>query len=128
MPNLSHDKAIEEYWEQVKHQYPNLTFEQFQAACKSPFKAIKDWIRSDEFPYIFVKHLGKIRVTETKLYDKLSLNEYKFKNNQITEQEYLDTKKFLIDYLEEIKRENEEVELIDDEQPNEDNQEGETSN
>lgn len=61
MPDLSHYRAISEYWEEVKDQYPNISAEQFRVICESPWMAIKEWMRSERLPVIFMKYMGTFK-------------------------------------------------------------------
>lgn len=61
MPNLSHEDAIFQYWEEVKEKYPDLSFIKFKAICKFPFDFIKRCMRDDALPVILIKFLGKIK-------------------------------------------------------------------
>lgn len=61
MPHLTQERAIKEYWEKVKDQYPDIDFTTFTKICKHPFEYIKKSIRKDHLPIILIKYLGKFR-------------------------------------------------------------------
>jgi hypothetical protein len=118
MPLLTHDSAVKEYWETVKDKYPELTFEEVELICKSPFKAIREWIRDMSLPLISVKYLGKFRVFPGKIRSLIKENEGCIKHGVITQERYETRKAFLDNYLVEIERleadEPTDIELIDD--------------
>jgi hypothetical protein len=118
MPNLAHADAIKEYWDIVKDNYPNITFEQFETVCKSPPKAIKQWIKNGDLPIIHVKYLGKIMVYKGTIIHRIKDIQRKYDLGYIPEHIYTKEKQYLEDYLVEILREEKQdsgVELIDNE-------------
>lgn len=70
MPSLNHTDSIRQYYEEVKTNHPSISFEEFEAICKSPFIAVKYWIRSGNLPIIMLKYFGKFKVFLPKI-DKL---------------------------------------------------------
>jgi len=95
MPLLSQEDNIKGYWEEVKDQYPNLSFEQFAKICKSPFLHTKEEIRGSKYPVIFIKHLGTFKVYPKTLKDLLwSLGNF-WNKKTVTEVDYNDRLAFL---------------------------------
>lgn len=72
MPLLDNDKAVKEYFELVKHKYPDMPYEQFREICRSPAQFFKECIKSGRLPRILIKHLGKLRVFQGKLKAELA--------------------------------------------------------
>lgn len=119
MPQLDHDQVIRQYWLEVKDKYPDLTYEQFKEICKSPFAAIKVWIKSGFFFRILVKYLGKFKVSGFKAKEAIATNQRRFDKGDISEVQYLTDKKYYEEYLRDVESSFEdtvdEVNLIDDE-------------
>lgn len=122
MPLLEHDKAIRQYWLEVKDKYPDMTYEQFKEICKSPFTAIKMWIRSGIFYKIMIKFLGKFRVSKFKAKEAMASNQRKFDKEEISEEQYLRDKLYLENYMKDLdmsfEDKTDEVNLIDDDDDN----------
>lgn len=96
MPTLEHNDAITQYWEEVKHKYPNVSFRTFEVACKAPFEFIKSCMRDNKLPIILVKYLGKIRPMRTKILKQMRFIETK------TDEESVEKVNFLSLYLEKL--------------------------
>lgn len=107
MPLLTQDKAIKEYYEEVKHKYPDVDFERFEAICKAPMNFIKQCIRSGKLPKILVKHLGKFRVFPSKIKDQLKSEERFFQKGITDEAYYNEKKEFYTNYLKALEDERE---------------------
>jgi hypothetical protein len=60
MALLEHSKAIREYYNQVKDQYPELDHYQFERVCRAPWNYFKASMKEDGMPRICIKYLGKI--------------------------------------------------------------------
>lgn len=73
MPLISQDKMIKMYYEEVKEQYPDLTFEEFKKVCKSPFLAIIEWMKDPWLPWIKIKFLGQIKPFEGTVLDRIKV-------------------------------------------------------
>ena len=107
MPLLTQEKAIKEYYEEVKHKYPDIDFERFEAICKAPMQFIKFCIKAGHLPKILVKHLGKFRVFPSKIKDQLK-SEQRFFEKGITDEAYYQQKKtFYEQYLKDLENERE---------------------
>lgn len=101
MPLLEHDKAIEQYYEQVKDKYPDIDFERFRKICRSPFETIKKLIKGSTLPIIMVKHLGKFIPVKARVIQQLEYLErvYRSGKTTMTEEEYIYKKTYLENYL-----------------------------
>ena len=113
MPTLQHSKAIEEYYQQVKDKYPDISFERFNAICRSPFNFIKELIRSARLPIIMVKHLGKFVPAVSRVKQRLEAEKVFFEKNIIDEETYKYRSTFLQNYLNDYKNESSR-QIIDD--------------
>lgn len=107
MPLLTQEKAIKEYFEQVKEKYPGIDFERFAEICKTPGNFIKECIRGEGFPRILVKHIGKFRVFKGKIKKQLENEEAFYKRGITTEEYYIDKKNKLTSYLNILTQEDE---------------------
>lgn len=88
MALLDTNETIKEYYNEVKHLYPDIPFEQFMDICKQPFKFFKSKIEQDDMPNIDIKYFGKFRVFAASIKGKLKELELKKKFNQISEERY----------------------------------------
>ena len=88
MALLETNDTIKEYYNEVKHLYPDMPYEQFVDICKQPFKFFKSKIEQDDMPNIDIKYFGKFRVFASTIKGKLNELELKKKFNQISEERY----------------------------------------
>lgn len=114
MPLLTHSKAIKEYWGEVKDKYPHISFERFEDVCRSPFVAIKHWIKDNYLPEIKIKFFGKFKVFAGNVKKAISYNDYLRSKDELTVEEHQQKNKFLNNYLYELNYKTSNVELIDD--------------
>lgn len=121
MPILENDKAIKDYYEEVKHLYPDVDFNNFRVICKAPFNFVKDLIRSRRLPIIMIKHLGKFIPSITRVRERLVAEEVYHRKGIIDDETYNSRKTFLTNFVNDYNDESTQ-ELIDD------TEEGETSN
>ena len=120
MPVLEHEKAIKEYYEQVKDKYPDIDFERFREICKAPFRYIVSRIREGNLPIIMVKHLGKFIPSIRRVRERLKTEQRFFEMKITTEEEFIKNSTYLQNYINDYKNEISR-EVIDD------TEEGETS-
>jgi len=102
MPILTQDQAIEQYYESVKDQYPDIDFQTFSTMCRTPSEFIKHCIRQDNIPIIHVKYLGKIRTYRTRLKRIIYIYTKRVALNKDTpeiRQAYIDTIDYLCRYM-----------------------------
>lgn len=117
MPLLELDKIIAEYYEKVKDDYPPMSLEKFTKICKAPFWFINKQMSRPDMPVICVKYIGTWIVLSTRVETLLRKNKLRLMFKRIKEPEYLERKKFLLDLLEKVKKEEDgqQIELIDEE-------------
>lgn len=113
MPTLKHEDAIKEYWLQVKDQYPDIPYHQFEVICKSPFKAVREWIRGGGLPHIMVKYLGKFRVMKGTIEYMMKENQRLFDKGVRPQEPYERRKQFYETYLKDLENEVEDYEIED---------------
>lgn len=108
---LTADKLVEEFYEGIKEQYPDLNYEKIEKICKLPFYYIKSLIEASSFPLIHIKFLGKFLVYPGKVQVLMRMINRRFKEGKISKEEYEESTNDLQNYL--IKN-NEEVPKIPD--------------
>lgn len=89
---LENKKLIHKYWEEVKHEYPEMEYFIFEDICKHPFRFIKSKLEGATMVTILMKYFGKFRVFSGKLKTLLKNNEADFHFKSITEEVYLQRK------------------------------------
>lgn len=80
------DDSIKQYYELVKHKFPNMSYIQFQEICKNPFKFFKLKIETPEMPTIHIKYFGKLTVFSATI--KRLLKELEVKKKYISIERY----------------------------------------
>jgi hypothetical protein len=89
---------IEQYFETIKEQYPDITLEHFKAICTAPFKQVKKVMSYGVLRDIRLQFLGVFEVSQSRIkYSKKALTE-NFENNLISEKRYTDRLKVLDSY------------------------------
>lgn len=88
MPTLEHEKAIKQYYEEVKEKYPDLDYDKFREICRTPFEYIKKVIMGGMLPKILVKHLGKFRTFPTRVKERIKSNKVYFEKGFIEKEQY----------------------------------------
>lgn len=102
MPQLEHDDAIKQYYEEVKHLYPDVSFIAFDKICRTPFKFVKGCIKSLAMPFIRLKYIGEFRIFPSAIKQALTNNKTYFTKGIISEEEYTRNKIYYLKYLEEL--------------------------
>ncbi len=86
---------IKQYYEEVSHKYPELSFEEFKEICKRPFEFTKEQMQSGELPVIRLKYFGTFlvypkrasfllkRIMERKRYNKIGIKEFNQKKEML---------------------------------------------
>jgi hypothetical protein len=113
MPLIKHEEAIKQYWEEVKDKYPNISYAQFEIICKSPFKAVKEWIKGGGLPIIMLKYFGKFRVMRGTIIDFMKDNQKLFDKGIRPLDVYQKRKEFYENYLKDLENEVEDYEIGD---------------
>ena len=89
---------IEEFYEEVKHIYPNLSINEFRIICNSPFNFVKQVINRGVLKNIRFQYFGVFEVMSSRVKYSLKTLEENFKNNKISEDRYLKRKAILERY------------------------------
>ena len=89
---------IEEFYEENKHTYPDLSISEFRLICNSPFSFVKQVINRGILKNIRFQYFGVFEVMSSRVKYSLKTLEENFKNNKISEDRYLKRKAILERY------------------------------
>ena len=89
---------IEEFYEENKHTYPDLSINEFRNICNSPFKFAKEIINRGTLKNIRLQYFGVFEVMPSRVKYSLKTLEDNFKKNKITEEKYNKRKEILERY------------------------------
>jgi hypothetical protein len=96
---ILHPDLIQEYYNSIKEQYPDLSLEQCNQVCSAPFIEVRKGIESGEFPTTRLKFFGTFVAYPKRV--KAILNHYEkmFKTHKITPLNYFKKKEQLEKFL-----------------------------
>ena len=97
---LDSEIAIKQYYEEVKHLYPHVTFDQFKEVCKAPFDYTKVQMASGELPVIRLKYLGTFLVYPKRAEAFLRRLTERFKYHKIDRTYFFKVKSMIDSFLE----------------------------
>ena len=100
MRRLDNSDLLHEYYNQVKHQYPDLSFEDFREVVTSPFNMLKEDMKAGKLSTVRLKYLGTFLVYKNRAKGLLKSLTDRFKMHKIDKKEYFDIKKMIDEYLE----------------------------
>ena len=89
---------IEEFYEENKHIYPDLSINEFRLICNSPFKFTKEVINRGTLKNIRFQYFGVFEVMPSRVKYSLKTLEENFKSKKITEERYNKRKEILQNY------------------------------
>lgn len=89
---ILHPDLIEEYYESIKNDYPDLTKEQCNQICSAPFIEVRKAIESGEFSTGRLKYFGTFVVYPKRISYYLKLYAKMFKEQRITPKVYFKKK------------------------------------
>ena len=89
---------IEEFYEETKHLYPDLSINEYRIICNSPFSFVKQVINRGTLRNIRFQYFGVFEVMSSRVKYSLKTLEENFKNNKISEDRYLKRKAILERY------------------------------
>lgn len=112
---LTNNDAIEQYWDEVNHKYPEVTKQQFIDMCKAPFAFFKQCMRDiTMLPVIMVKHIGKFKIFPGAIEKQIKAEKVFVEKGLMDKETQAKRNKIFTDYLTKLKSEPNEVELCDD--------------
>ena len=89
---------IEEFYEETKHLYPNLSVNEYRIICNSPFSFVKQVINRGTLRNIRFQYFGVFEVMPSRVKYSLKTLEENFKTKKITEDRYNKRKETLERY------------------------------
>ena len=89
---------IEEFYEENKHIYPDLSISEFRLICNSPFKFTKEVINRGTLRNIRFQYFGVFEVMPSRVKYSLKTLEENYKSKKITEDRYNKRKEILEAY------------------------------
>ena len=89
---------IEEFYEETKHLYPNLSISEYKIICNSPFSFAKQIINRGTLRNIRFQYFGVFEVMPSRVKYSLKTLEENFKSKKITEDRYNKRKEILEAY------------------------------
>ena len=89
---------IEEFYEENKHTYPDLSISEFRIICNSPFKFIKEVINRGVLKNIRLQYFGVFEVMPSRVKYSLQKLEENYKEKKISEERYNKRKEILEKY------------------------------
>ena len=89
---------IEEFYEEVKHIYPDLSIDEFRIICNSPFSFAKQIINRGTLKDIRFQYFGVFEVMSSRVKYSLKTLEENYKSKKITEDRYNKRKEILEAY------------------------------
>ena len=89
---------IEEFYEENKHIYPDLSIDEFKIICNSPFKFTKQVINRGILKNIRFQYFGVFEVMPSRVKYSLKTLENNYKTDKITEERYNKRKEILEAY------------------------------
>ena len=91
---------IEEFYEETKHLYPNLSISEYRIICNSPFNFVKQVINRGILKNIRFQYFGVFEVMPSRVKYSLKTLENNYKTGKITEERYNKRKEILEAYEE----------------------------
>jgi hypothetical protein len=102
---LLHPDLIEEYYNSIKEQYPDLTLQQCNEVCSAPFIEVRKGIESGNLPTVRLKFFGTFIAYPKRVKGILKNLENLFKNHRVSPGVYFKKKEQLEKFLNKVKNE-----------------------
>ena len=99
MRKLSNTELIEEYYQSIKEDYPDLTLEQCREIVMSPYNMLKNEMSSGNLSTVRLKYLGTFLVYKARAKGMLKHLTQRFKLHKIDRNEYFEKKKIIEDFV-----------------------------
>lgn len=97
---LSNDELIQEFYEKVKDQYPDITVEELKEICHSPWRYMKYTMENGSLDSFRMKYFGIFQVRIKRAEMMLKNLKTRFEANKIDHKEYFRYKEMIEKYLE----------------------------
>ena len=89
---------VEEFYEEIKNTYPDISLNEFRIICNSPFKFTKEVINRGVLKNIRLQYFGVFEVMPSRVKYSLKTLENNYKTGKITEERYNKRKEILKAY------------------------------
>lgn len=99
---LSNTELIKEFYEQEKHNYPDVSFEQFKEICFGPWRFLKHEMESGRLPKVRFKYFGTFQVYPGRAKNMLYNLNKRFQFHKIESKQYYRLKEMLENFLKNI--------------------------
>lgn len=96
---ISHRKMMEDFYKEVKDDYPDLTYEEIRDIVSHPWKHVIRCFANGKLDVIRLKYFGKFEVAVARAKGGLKKAKEKYDNGLITEEKYNKIKTMIDDYL-----------------------------
>lgn len=90
--------VIEEFYEQEKHSYADLSLAEFKLICNSPFKFTKEVINRGTLKNVRLQYFGVFEVSSSRVKYSLKTLEDNYETGKITKERYDKRKEILDNY------------------------------
>lgn len=91
---------VEEFYEEIKNTYPDISLNEFRIICNSPFKFTKEVINRGTLKNVRLQYFGVFEVMPSRVKYSLKTLENNYKTGKITEERYNKRKEILERYEE----------------------------
>lgn len=89
---------VEEFYEEIKNTYPDISLNEFRIICNSPFKFTKEVINRGTLKNVRLQYFGVFEVMPSRVKYSLKTLENNYKTGKITEERYNKRKEILERY------------------------------
>ena len=101
---LNNQDLLEEFYQEIKEDFPEVSFEQVKEICFGPWRFLKDEMESGNLSSVRLKYFGTFQVYPGRAKNMLYNLDKRFKANLIDEKQYLHYKEMIQDYLNKIEK------------------------
>lgn len=91
---------VEEFYEEIKNTYPDISLNEFRIICNSPFKFTKEVINRGTLKNVRLQYFGIFEVMPSRVKYSLKTLENNYKTGKIIEERYNKRKEILERYEE----------------------------
>lgn len=91
---------VEEFYEEIKNTYPDISLNEFRIICNSPFKFTKEVINRGTLKNVRLQYFGVFEVMPSRVKYSLKTLENNYETGKITEERYNKRKEILERYEE----------------------------
>ena len=91
---------VEEFYEEIKNTYPDISLNEFRIICNSPFKFTKEVINRGTLKNVRLQYFGIFEVMSSRVKYSLQKLEENYKEKKISEERYNKRKEILERYEE----------------------------